>query len=110
MGSVSLHAQANSQANLQTGSRGERLSALIDGEWQGEDSGAFIAALDHEDRAAWSNYHLIGDALRSDDLALSASASRAFMSGFGMGSPGLGTEWHAGVPYGLLLLKGPPAS
>jgi sigma-E factor negative regulatory protein RseA len=82
MGSVSLHAQANSQANLQTGSHGERLSALIDGEWQGEDSGAFIAALDHEDRAAWSNYHLIGDALRSDDLALSASASRTFMSGF----------------------------
>jgi sigma-E factor negative regulatory protein RseA len=82
MGSVSLHAQANSQANQQTGSRGERLSALIDGEWQGEDSAAFIAALDHEDRAAWSNYHLIGDALRSDDLALSASASRAFMSGF----------------------------
>jgi sigma-E factor negative regulatory protein RseA len=82
MGSVSLHVQANSQASLQTGSRGERLSALIDGEWQGEDSDAFIAALDHEDRAAWSNYHLIGDALRSDDLALGASASRAFMSGF----------------------------
>jgi sigma-E factor negative regulatory protein RseA len=82
MGSVSLHRQANSQANLQAGSRGERLSALIDGEWQGEDSGAFIAALDHEDRAAWSNYHLIGDALHSDDLALSASVSRAFMSGF----------------------------
>ncbi|GAB7527497.1 sigma-E factor negative regulatory protein [Paraburkholderia sp. 2C] len=81
MGSVSLHSQANSQANLQSGSRGERLSALIDGEWQG-DADAFIAALDHEDRAAWSNYHLIGDALRSDDLALSASASRAFMSGF----------------------------
>jgi len=82
MGSVSLHVQAHSQANLHTGSRGERLSALMDGEWQGEDSDAFIAALDREDRAAWSDYHLIGDALRSDDLALSASASRAFMSGF----------------------------
>jgi sigma-E factor negative regulatory protein RseA len=82
MGSVSLHVQANSQANLHTGSRGERLSALMDGEWQGEDSDAFIAALDREDRAVWSNYHLIGDALRSDDLALSAHASRAFASGF----------------------------
>jgi sigma-E factor negative regulatory protein RseA len=82
MGSVSMHAQANSQANLQSSSRGERLSALIDSEWHGEASDAFIAALDREDRAAWSNYHLIGDAMRSDDLALSASASHAFMSGF----------------------------
>jgi sigma-E factor negative regulatory protein RseA len=82
MGSVSIEHRANSQANLQTGSRGERLSALIDGEWQGAESEAFVAALDREDRAVWSNYHLIGDALRSDDLALSASVSRAFMSGF----------------------------
>jgi hypothetical protein len=43
-------------------------------------------------------------------VARGPDESRAFMSGFGMGSPGLGTEWHAGVPYGLLLLKGPPTS
>ncbi|CAB3749109.1 sigma-E factor negative regulatory protein [Paraburkholderia solisilvae] len=81
MGSVSMR----SQASLQTSSQGERLSALIDGEWHGEGHdgpGAFIAALDHQDRAAWSDYHLIGDALRSDDLALNAAASRTFMSGF----------------------------
>jgi sigma-E factor negative regulatory protein RseA len=82
MGSVSKRSQANTQANLQSSSRGERLSALIDGEWSGQEPDAFIAALDREDRAAWSNYHLIGDALRSDDLALNAVASRAFMSGF----------------------------
>jgi sigma-E factor negative regulatory protein RseA len=78
MGSVSMR----SEANLQASSRGERLSALIDGEWHGEEPEAFIAALGQEDRATWSEYHLIGDALRSDDLALSAGASRAFMSGF----------------------------
>ena len=54
MGSVSLHVQANSQGNLQSGSRGERLSALIDGEWQG-DSDAFIAA----NRASIINLALI---------------------------------------------------
>ncbi|MFC0398632.1 sigma-E factor negative regulatory protein [Paraburkholderia rhizosphaerae] len=78
MGSVSMR----SEANLQASSRGERLSALIDGEWVGEESEAFIGALDREDRATWSDYHLIGDVLRSDDLALSASASHAFVSGF----------------------------
>lgn len=75
MGSVSMQSQASS--------RGERLSAFVDGEWFGEEHlNKFISELDQEDRASWSHYHLIGDALRSDDLAVSPAASNAFLAGF----------------------------
>ena len=75
MGSVSMQSQASS--------RGERLSAFVDGELFGEEHlNKFISELDHEDRASWSHYHLIGDALRSDDLAVSPAASSAFLAGF----------------------------
>jgi sigma-E factor negative regulatory protein RseA len=75
MGSVSMQSQASS--------RGERLSAFVDGELSGEEHlNKFISELDHEDRASWSCYHLIGDALRSDDLAISATASGTFLAGF----------------------------
>lgn len=75
MGSVSMQSQASS--------RGERLSAFVDGELFGEEHlNTFVSELDGEDRAAWSCYHLIGDALRSDDLAVSPAASSAFLSGF----------------------------
>lgn len=67
----------------QASSRGERLSAFVDGELFGEEHlNKFISELDHEDRASWSHYHLIGDALRSDDLAVSPAASSAFLAGF----------------------------
>ena len=44
----------------------EKLSALIDGELQGDDLHAHLARLraDPELRSAWDAYHLIGDALR----------------------------------------------
>ncbi|RDK01249.1 sigma-E factor negative regulatory protein [Paraburkholderia lacunae] len=77
MGSVSMQSQASS--------RSERLSAFVDGELFGEEHlnlNKFLSELDREDRAAWSSYHLIGDALRSDDLAVSPAASSAFLSGF----------------------------
>ncbi|MGF6568483.1 anti sigma-E protein, RseA [Paraburkholderia fungorum] len=77
MGSVSMQSQASS--------RGERLSAFVDGELFGEEHlnlDKFISELDGADRTAWSAYHLIGDALRSDDLAIRTEASSAFMSGF----------------------------
>jgi sigma-E factor negative regulatory protein RseA len=75
MGSVSMQSQASS--------RGERLSAFVDGELFGEEHlNKFLSDPDHEDRAAWSSYHLIGDALRSDDLAGSPAASSAFLNGF----------------------------
>jgi sigma-E factor negative regulatory protein RseA len=77
MGSVSMQSQASS--------RGERLSAFVDGELFGEEHlnlDKFLSGLDGEDRTAWSAYHLIGDALRSDDLAIKPEASSAFLSGF----------------------------
>lgn len=77
MGSVSMQSQASS--------RGERLSAFVDGELFGEEHlnlDKFLSELDGEDRAAWSSYHLIGDALRSDDLAVGSATSSAFLSGF----------------------------
>jgi sigma-E factor negative regulatory protein RseA len=75
MGSVSMQSQASS--------RGERLSAFVDGELFGEEHlNKFISELDHEDRASWSHYHLIGDALRSDDLAVNPAASSMSLAGF----------------------------
>src|SRR5215475_6005832 len=79
MGSVSMPMQTNAQAS----SHAERLSAFVDGELlDGEHPNTILAALGHEDRAAWSCYHLIGDALRSDDLAVSPATSSAFLTGF----------------------------
>ncbi|MFT4064406.1 sigma-E factor negative regulatory protein [Paraburkholderia sp.] len=77
MGSVSMQSQA--------GSHGERLSAFVDGELFDEEHlnlDKFLSGLDGEDHAVWSSYHLIGDALRSDDLAISPARSSAFLSGF----------------------------
>jgi len=77
MGSVSMQSQADSH--------GERLSAFVDGElfYEGHlNLDKFLSALDGDDHAAWSSYHLIGDALRSDDLAISPARSSAFLSGF----------------------------
>lgn len=79
MGSVSMPMQSNAQAN----SQGERLSAFVDGELlDGEHPNTILAALGREDCATWSCYHLIGDALRSDDLAVSPATSSAFLNGF----------------------------
>lgn len=76
MGSVSKQSQACS--------RSERLSAFVDGEWADDPRhvGELLAGLDAADRAAWSEYHLIGDALRSDDLAVHPGASHGFLRGF----------------------------
>lgn len=75
MGSVSMQSVS--------GSRGEQLSAFADGELAGDAHlNAIFSGFDDEDRKAWSAYHLIGDALRSDDLAMSQAASQSFMAGF----------------------------
>jgi sigma-E factor negative regulatory protein RseA len=60
----------------------ERLSALVDGEL---DDRAVAQACAHwresaESRAAWHSYHLIGDVLRSDDLANDAARDTRFMA------------------------------
>jgi sigma-E factor negative regulatory protein RseA len=93
MGSVSVQSQASS--------RGERLSAFVDGELFGEEHlnlNAFLSGLNSEDRTAWSSYHLIGDALRSDDLAVSPAASSAFLSGF---AARLDSEPHVLAPAAM---------
>ncbi|WP_109478076.1 sigma-E factor negative regulatory protein [Paraburkholderia sp. C35] len=79
MGSVSMPMQTNAQASSQA----ERLSAFVDGELlDGEHPNTILAAMGHEERTSWSCYHLIGDALRSDDLAVSPATSSAFLAGF----------------------------
>ena len=93
MGSVSMQSQA--------GSRGERLSAVVDGELFDEEHlnlDKFLSGLDGEDHAAWSSYHLIGDALRSDELAISPARSSAFLSGF---AARLDSEPHVLAPAAL---------
>ena len=76
MGSVSMQSQGSS--------RSERLSAFVDGE--GLDAPVsfddVLAEFDYVDRTTWSAYHLIGDALRSDDLAVHPAKSQAFLAGF----------------------------
>jgi sigma-E factor negative regulatory protein RseA len=58
----------------------ERLSALADGQLQGEElNAAFAYAADDEEGAkTWQLYHLVGDVLRSADLA--QPANPAFMA------------------------------
>ena len=59
----------------------ERLSELVDGEADPAAAGRLCAAW-HDDetlRKAWHAWHLIGDALRSQDLASPAVHDAAFL-------------------------------
>ncbi|CAH2779336.1 MAG: Sigma factor RpoE negative regulatory protein RseA [Candidatus Burkholderia crenata] len=96
MGSVSVQSQASS--------RGERLSAFVDGEsFDGSgDISQFLSGFTQKDRAAWSDYYLIGDALRSDDLAASPAASSAFMNAF---SARFEAEAHVFAPAAILAVS-----
>lgn len=81
----------------QRGLQAERISALMDGEF---DSGELAALLDEADtsgRPLWDDYHLIGDALRSDELTLPRSES-AFMASF---AARLDAEPHLLAPAAL---------
>lgn len=59
----------------------QALSSLMDGDWTGPESASPCAAWrdDAEARATWHAYHLIGDVLRSDDLAQPAARDQAFL-------------------------------
>ena len=59
----------------------ERLSALVDGELGGQFADQACAHWREtaESRAAWHAYHLIGDVLRSDDLACHPSRDIGFL-------------------------------
>ena len=62
-----------------TGGRSEQLSALADGQLHGDEFADALAwAAEDEGRDTWAVYHLVGDALRSSDLA--RPANPAFLS------------------------------
>ena len=73
MGSATVQTQRGLQA--------ERISALVDGEFDSDELAALLDEADASGRPLWDDYHLIGDALRSDELTLPRSES-AFMAAF----------------------------
>ncbi|AOJ01352.1 MULTISPECIES: sigma-E factor negative regulatory protein [Burkholderia] len=88
MGSVSTQSQACSQR--------ERVSALVDGEApEGLSLKQILAGLGDAERATWAHYHVIGDALRSDELAFEPAESGAFMARL---SASLAAEPHLLAP------------
>ena len=60
----------------------EQLSALADGEVHPADTAVACARWrdDGQVRASWHAYHLIGDVLRSEDLAIEPSRDVAFLA------------------------------
>lgn len=89
MGSATVQTQRGLQA--------ERISALVDGEFDSDELAALLDEADTSGRPLWDDYHLIGDALRSDELALPRSAS-AFMAAF---AARLDAEPHLLAPAAL---------
>ena len=61
----------------------EQLSALMDGELQGDIWLQALQCAEQEDgRATWHAYHVVGDALRSTELAAHGASSSAFLARF----------------------------
>ena len=61
----------------------EQLSALMDGQLQGDEwLQALHSAEQPEGRATWLAYHVVGDALRSTELAAHGASSSAFLARF----------------------------
>lgn len=62
----------------------EMISALVDGELDGDELAAALAVLSSDPQALqdWQAYHLVGDVLRSPDLAAGALSSSAFLDRF----------------------------
>jgi len=79
MGSVSMQSLAPSRA--------ERLSAFVDGNAPvgvdlDQEVKQFLSEFSDSDRTLWSEYHLVGDVLKSDDLAADPAADAAFLKRF----------------------------
>lgn len=101
MGSVST------QSHSQGSSQRERLSSLVDGESpDGLPLGQILAAFGDTERRAWSEFHAIGDALRSDDLAIAPAVSHAFSARF---SAAFAAEPHLIAPAALTVDAVAPA-
>lgn len=62
----------------------QSLSALMDGQATSADAAALCAQWrgDEQVRERWAAYHLIGDVLRSEDLALPPQRNEAFLQSF----------------------------
>lgn len=58
----------------------EAMSALADGQAAGADAAVALWSSDAQARDAWATYHLIGDVLRSEDLA-ARPAGEDFLAG-----------------------------
>jgi sigma-E factor negative regulatory protein RseA len=56
------------------------ISALVDGEADAVQAGCELWRNDTQARDHWHTYHLIGDVLRSDDLATSPARDAAFLA------------------------------
>ncbi len=58
----------------------ELVSALADGQLRGEEFARALALIEHSEdaRAQWQAYHLVGDVLRSDELAADGTRDAAF--------------------------------
>ncbi len=72
-----------SQESANDAAARERLSAMADGELDDAAGVGHACAAWHADashRASWHAYHLIGDVMRSDDLASDAGRDAAFLS------------------------------
>jgi sigma-E factor negative regulatory protein RseA len=79
MGSVSMQSLAPSRA--------ERLSAFVDGNVPvgvdlDQEVKQFLSEFSDSDRTLWAEYHLVGDVLKSDDLAADPAADAAFLKRF----------------------------
>ncbi len=68
------------RADAPADGRRETMSALADGEHAALDDACALWGDDAEARAAWHTYHLIGDVLRSDDLASTPARDVAFLA------------------------------
>ncbi len=75
-----MNKRINEQINEQMDDK-EWISALVDGQYAGEDLQDRLEALgaDPQDRERWQAYHLVGDVLRAQDLAASTDPA-AFMA------------------------------
>lgn len=61
----------------------EQLSALMDGQLQGDDwLQALQCAEQEEGRSTWHAYHVVGDALRSTELVAHGASSSVFLARF----------------------------
>lgn len=78
-----LEKDMTGSADMQTSVK-ERLSSIMDGE--ADDASVRLACLDWREQpgaaSTWRDYQLIGDVLRSDDLATDAGHDAAFLEAF----------------------------